>query len=253
MNSKEKFDNRKKPLWLIILFLIVCTFISLLITIAFFFSSEKYTITGPLLIMVCLLIVLVLSESFDSISVSSIFNAERNINPVSVFEANNEMARNELEKDPDYKLNSKRIDRKKFQNMILEKGLTNVKTCDILRDIKFGNDIQDNDEISIKPVFVDAYFKKRKIETFVLVLRTNFVSLIYHDRLYVLLNKILSYKKQNEANVKLCVIIAKQQGIEDKNSLTKLDDYFQPAIDSNLLEIKTVEYSEKECELCLKE
>lgn len=73
-----------------------------------------------------------------------------------------------------------------------------------------------------------------------------------HDRLYVQLNKLQSYKSVKNIDVVLLLLVGKPK----KDSGEKFEDiekYFAPAIKNGLLKIKYIDFEDKEYESCFKQ
>ena len=121
MSENKNIKNYKKPLWLILLLVYACIFISALIGFSFFLSNPKYTISTSIIILVCLLVVLVLSESFDSLSVGKILSVNKS-SEFSIDKADENEIKLEQNKEYDVeKQIRKHVNNDEFNRMILEK------------------------------------------------------------------------------------------------------------------------------------
>ena len=191
MNKEFQSNEAKKSIWSIILLIMSCIFIISLIAICFF-SEEKYKLTSPVIITLCLLVMLVLSDTFSSISILNLIKASRTthigIESINKNEKEQKIAEQNKEYDEKNKENHIRIDNDIFTKMILTKYFGECRDNKIQNEIK----IEENDLISNKPVFFDAYLKEGKQENFILIRRNMKFSLFFHDVLYVKLNSLLS-------------------------------------------------------------
>lgn len=252
MSENKNIKNYKKPLWLILLLVYACIFISALIGFSFFLSNPKYTISTSIIILVCLLVVLVLSESFDSLSVGKILSVNKS-SEFSIDKADENEIKLEQNKEYDVeKQIRKHVNNDEFNRMILEKHFDESINYKIQRDIKITEKFQDMDSISNKPVFFDAYLKEKNMETFIIIRRNPILSAIFHDILYVKINKLLAYKNSCNSEVCLLLLIAKSEGMIETKEIDYLQNYFKPAQAKKILEIKSVSYSDKEFESCVK-
>ncbi|MCR4947793.1 MAG: hypothetical protein K6A15_01415 [Treponema sp.] len=249
--NKESLSDAKKSIWSIILLILICIFISVLIAISFF-SEGKYKLTSPIIITLCLLVMLVLSDTFSSITIFNLIKASRStyagIESINENEKEQKIAEQKKEYDEKNKDNHIRIDNDKFTKLILTKYFGKSKDNKIQYDIK----IEENDFISNKPIFFDAYLKEGKQETFILIRRNINFSLYFHTLMYVKLNKLLSYMNSRNTKVHLLLLIATADGEENTRQLDSLKEYFSPAQENKLLEIQIINYSDNEFETCIK-
>ena len=277
---------------LLLVGLIVCSFI---------FSEQKFIISSSIITLVCLLIILVLSNSFDNFSVGKILSISReanenkekvkilekekseillklinlnlqsqssstninigqqdNKNDITVENLNSEekaQKAKEIEEDNedisrDKKIH-KRLDPDKFENMILRKYFGLSKNDSILREVKVVEQFQDIDSISNKPVYFDAYLKEDNNEIFIDIRKGRIPSIMFHDRLYVQLNKILAYRKIKNNNTQLLLLIAQEKDSSNDRYNYNVERFFEPAKKIGLLNLVYVEYDKTEYESCL--
>ena len=85
----------------------------------------------------------------------------------------------------------KRIDRVKFANFAIKKYFGEINYNSILQDVKVNNKFGDTDPISNRNVIFDAYYNDNEKERFIEV--KQYASVVFYDRLYVMLNKIYNY------------------------------------------------------------
>ena len=251
MSTPSQTSEKEKSIWSVILLILTCVFISVLIAISFF-SKKKYKLSSSLIVSLCLLVMLVLSDTFSSISILNLIKASKTAGDGIESINENEKKQKNAEKKKEYdkidKDNHVRIDNDKFSKMILTKYYGESKINKIKNDIK----IEENDFISNKPMFFDAYLEEGKQETFILIRKNMKFSLFFHDVLYVKLNRLLSYMNSRKTKVHLLLLLATTEGEKTTKQLDSLKEYFTPAQANKLLEIKSVNYTDKELEVCKK-
>ena len=270
---------------------------------AFLFSEQnRFIISRSIITLVCLLIILVLSNSFDNFSIGKIFSMSREVkeskekikelekekteillklinlnfqsqnSSITVNTGSNDsntslvvenLDKEEKEtkekeeeniKDNQENISRKRLNPDKFQSLILNKYYGKSKDDSLLmRDVKVVDQFQDIDSISNKPVYFDAYLKESNAETFIDIRKNGLPSVMFHDRLYVQLNKILMYRKNNEVNAQLLLITAKEKKSVGTRNQAMFYSFFEPAVKCGILKIVDIEYTKKEYESCLEE
>ena len=111
-------------------------------------------------------------------------------------------------------------------------------------DLKDNRQISNiNDKISNEnPVFTKYAHKNEK--EFLFDIKFTEINATYRNKLYVMLSKILMYKNTNNKNIRLIVLILRYEeqnkiGVSSEAS-ERLKEYFSPAIDSGLLEVRTI-------------
>ena len=122
-----------------------------------------------------------------------------------------------------------------------------------MREVKVVDQFQDIDSISNKPVYFDAYLREINAETFIDIRKCSLPSMIFHDRLYVQLNKILMYRKNNEVNAQLLLLLAKEKDSEETRHQGIYYRFFEPALKCGILKIVDIEYTKEEYESWLEE
>ncbi len=294
-NDKKKLEEQRKiPVWVICSIILLSIMISGLIICSFLLSENKFVITGSIISLLCLLVILILSNSFDYIHFGKYFelskkmdegnNKLKDLNSKSdellrIVNINSQTLKNSStvnwsliignqtqvdknEKDLEEKkaLNYskekaklKRLDKDLFNKFIFQNySKKNKLTSTIQKDIKIEETFQNIDSISNKKVFFDGFFEENEKKIFIDILHLH-VYMLYYDRLYVKLNKILAYKKLNGIDAKLLLLIPKGNEPEREYNLNFFNQNFGPAINNKLLEIEYVEYSEEDYKQCLKD
>lgn len=131
----------------------------------------------------------------------------------------------------------KRIDRVKFANFAIKKYFGEINYNSILQDVKVNNKFGDTDPISNRNVIFDAYYNDNEKERFIEV--KQYASVVFYDRLYVMLNKIYNYNNIKNTKANLILIIPKLTEDTDSrrtplNDIERLKENFSPAIASRI-------------------
>lgn len=125
-----------------------------------------------------------------------------------------------------------------------------LSSPDIVRDIRFTEAFECIDPISNRPVTYDGYLKTPQKEYFIEVkTQRNMMGNVMWDRLYVMLSKVLLYKKTKNVQAELVLIIAKLPEQSDSRPTYPTDrliSWYQPAIAEGILRIETVDVSREE-------
>lgn len=125
-----------------------------------------------------------------------------------------------------------------------------LSSPDIVRDIRFTEAFECIDPISNRPITFDGYLKTPQKEYFIEVkTQRNMVGSVLWDRLYVMLSKVLLYKKTKNVQAELVLIIAKLPEESDSRPAYPTDrftSWYQPAIAGGILRIETIDVSSDE-------
>ena len=247
--------RKQKSIWSIILLIMTCVFIASLIMLSFLFSEERFKISSSGIILLLLLVILVLSDKFTSFSILKDFFkiSVSNEKEITDMDENEKQALNdEIEENtkPE-KANHKRIDNEKFRNMILKKHFDDININKIFHDIKVVEKFQNIDSISNKPVYFDAYLEEDNQEIFIVIRGYSYSTIMLHDRLYVQLNKLQSYRSMRHIDVTLLLLVGKPRK-EGNEKFADIEKYFGPAIKNGLLKIKYIDFDDIEYESCFK-
>ena len=235
-------------------FIIALIFISLLITgliiIAFLFSENRFVITKAIITLLCLLVIIVLSCRFDEIHFGHLFEVSRKAN-VEIQQITSEEIEEQIKQDEIEERTYIHLKRDKFYNILLEKYFGSEKYNKLQKDIGIVETSTNHDPISNRKVYFLAYLKDQESEKFIEIDPSQ--SLLYHDRIYVKLNKILSYNEANKLKSKLLLLIPTETNSEENTRNEFFKKYFTPAINSNLLQIEKVVYTKNEYDSCIEE
>ncbi|CUJ16735.1 Uncharacterised protein [Achromobacter xylosoxidans] len=145
----------------------------------------------------------------------------------------------------------RRIDRVKLESTSIAKFVStqNLQSFNIIHEAKLSTQFSGIDPITDTTPIFDAYINTADSEVFVETRPISSASLIFRDRLYVMLTKLHHYKTIKKANVYLALVLANVQ--EDASRITglyldRLHREFEPAITSGLLRIHVLEFTSEE-------
>lgn len=117
-------------------------------------------------------------------------------------------------------------------------------------NVKLSEQSEAFDPVSTTPIIFDAYIKELGEETFI-EFKTQPVSILFRDRLYLMLSKIYHYRVAKRVDAHLKLIIIRIPGeVPRFGSLERNLNSFEPARNSGLLRISYVELSKEEAESC---
>ncbi len=281
-------DNKSREIGFIISLILISLLISGLIIVAFLFSENQFVITKSIITLLCLLVVLVLSNSFEHIHFGKWFELsnqvkEGNEKITQLKESNDALyakivnmsfqntqagtvnnyyqlketdpSIQQKEQEEEQKSNTvhkhnKRLDIKLYQNLILDKYFGTGLKDKLQRNMSLVEEAsQPLDKISIREVSFDALLEENNKLLFIDVIKGQAYS-FYYDRVYVKLNKILCYTRATKKEAQLILLIPKElEDVKDNRDTFFLKNY-APAIQNNLLKIEYVEYSKAEYDSC---
>lgn len=148
----------------------------------------------------------------------------------------------------------RQFDRAKSEELAIKKFVSshNLQAFNLIRDAKLSTQFSGIDPITdVTPIF-DAYINATDSEIFVETRPTHFASLMFRDRLYVMLTKIHHYKTIKKANVYLALLLVtvpEQMTSRPASSyVDRILREFEPAITSGLLRVHTIEATPEEVE-----
>ena len=285
--EEKEVKLKKRSTGSIVAIILVSVLISIIIMCSFLLSANQFVISKAIIILLCLLVILVLSNSFEHIhfgewfelsnrvkegnekisqlkdSTDALYSKINNMN----FQTTQISIGSDLVKPTDIKLQQKeqeeekkisdeisktRLDIKIFRNCILDKFFGLGLKDKLQKNMSLVESDQNLDQISNRSADFDALLEDNNKKTFIDVL-IHFSLFIDYYRLYVKLNKILSYKKASGINVSLLVLIPRNEELDKlhTNMNAVLEKNFGPAIDNNILRIEYVDYSKEEYDSCL--
>ena len=285
--EEKEVKLKKRSTGSIVAIILVSVLISIIIMCSFLLSANQFVISKAIITLLCLLVILVLSNSFEHIhfgewfelsnrvkegnekisqlkdSTDALYSKINNMN----FQTTQISIGSDLVKPTNIKLQQKeqeeekkisdeisktRLDIKIFRNCILDKFFGLGLKDKLQKNMSLVESDQNLDQISNRSVDFDALLEDNNKKTFIDVL-IHFSLFIDYYRLYVKLNKILSYKKASGINVSLLVLIPRNEELDKlhTNMNAVLEKTFGPAIDNNILRIEYVDYSKEEYDSCL--
>jgi hypothetical protein len=276
--------------------------------ISFFLAEPKHQITTGIITLISIVVILVLSESFNKLSVGKILNLSREIEKkekesVAVKSENKEL-RQELfkivsnvqqsqvnntfntppeawlkmlgvvkaenddedadDEDTEQSVPSEVSSREKereesraksrLRRYAVDAGFHNFVSkqsfdSKFVDRVEFSSAFHAIDPIMDRRIVFDGYMKQGDAEVFLEARHSDMVSMMYFDRLYIMLSKISLYKEAKNTNAELLLLIVETEWTEKspRGSLhERLLNYFQPAIKNGLLRVESISVTEKE-------
>lgn len=143
------------------------------------------------------------------------------------------------------------FDRAKAEDLAISKFVTvnNLQAFNVIRDAKLSTQFSGIDPITDTTPIFDGYLNTSDSEVFVEVRPSSYASMMFRDRLYVMLTKLHHYKTIKKANVYLALLLMDQPEYTSRPASAYLDRIqreFGPAIASGLLRIHQTEFSAEE-------
>lgn len=295
-------EQRKQPnqfvRWLISIF---CLLILFMVLYRFFNVEPKGDINAGVITLLCILLVLVLSESFDNFSIGKILSVSREVKKkeqeVEKLERKNENLLSQLitisnsqsqtqshtnvygdyhatptvekanEDDVQEKKTSEssqepqrfespraRTNWRKVEEIAISKYAQHksIHISNVIVEAKLVYQFQGIDPISSMQTVFDAYIKENDHETFVEFRPSGLQSMMFRDRLYVMLSKINHYRLAKRVDAHLDLVLLKLPTEDQRSSASflRMLESFEPAIASGLLKIQEIELSEEEADSC---
>lgn len=145
----------------------------------------------------------------------------------------------------------RRLDRSKVEDLAISKFVSQqgLHTFNLIREAKLSTQFSGIDPITdVTPIF-DGYVNTSDSEVFIEVRPTGAASIMFRDRLYVMLAKIYHYKVIKKANVYLALVLVnmpEQESRSTGNYIDRLQREFGPAITSGLLRIHVIDPTSEE-------
>lgn len=163
-------QNNKKPIFEVIILLIV---IIPLIFISFTCSSYKFEITASIIILICLLIIVLLSNSFDNFQIGKLISLKRNITEYKIKNERLENEKNELVKQLiNFNIQAQHTSNMNFNGISLEdlkKGIFVEKASE--KEIKDNKSEEDKERIKdnkIESKEPEKIIDREKLESLIL-------------------------------------------------------------------------------------
>lgn len=280
--------------------------------LSFYLAEPRYQITAGIITIIGFVVILVLSESFNNLSLGKILSLSKEVqrkeNEKEQVKTENKELRQELfkivsniqqsqvnntynapsdewlkllgvVKAPESDKEEEQEEQKEVQRALefmaerekvreeskarmklrrnaeligMEKYARNLSIPDseIIQGAEFSQAFDEIDPIMNRRIVFDGYIKGATQERFIDVRPKGAISLMYYDRLYVMLNKIYLYRQAKGISAELVLIILDIEGEESDRhwSSDRFYDYFQSAISNKLLKIESVSISKEEME-----
>jgi hypothetical protein len=282
---------------------VFCLFLAVLVVYRYFYVEPKADISGGLLVILAFILVLVLSELFDSFSIGKLVTMSRTLQEkekqttelkrentelrghlvaisTNVSQRQNstnilgwpqsladtltvkkaapeeiETKKNEEQTTPPgarvEAVPGRRLDRSKVEDLAITRFVAQqgLHTFNLIREAKLSTQFSGIDPITdVTPIF-DGYVNTSDSEVFIEVRPTGIATMMYRDRLYVMLAKIYHYKVIKKANVYLALVLVNMPEQETRptgSHVDRLQREFGPAITSGLLRIQIIDPSPEE-------
>lgn len=143
------------------------------------------------------------------------------------------------------------FDRAKAEDLAINRFVTvnSLQAFNVIRDAKLSTQFSGIDPITDTTPIFDGYLNTSDSEVFVEVRPTSYASMMFRDRLYVMLTKLHHYKTIKKANVYLALLLMDLPEFASRPSsvyLDRLQREFGPAIASGLLRIHQTEFTAEE-------
>jgi len=145
----------------------------------------------------------------------------------------------------------RRLDRSQVEDFAISKFVAQqgLHTFNLIREAKLSTQFSGIDPITdVTPIF-DGYVNTSDSQVFIEVRPTGIATMMYRDRLYVMLAKIYHYKVIKKANVYLALVLVNMPETESRPAGTYIDRLqreFGPAITSGLLRIQVIDPTPEE-------
>ncbi|MFA0315935.1 hypothetical protein [Vibrio cyclitrophicus] len=144
-----------------------------------------------------------------------------------------------------------RFQKKVAEELTLKKYVEGLPISDtrFVKRVEFTSAFHAVDPIMDRRTVFDGYIQSSETEVFVEVRQKNMLTIMYMDRLYIMLNKVNLYRQAKKVDAKLLLLVTStdfDEKEERRNFVERLRESFRPAIESKLFEIKVIEISEQE-------
>lgn len=145
------------------------------------------------------------------------------------------------------------LNRRKAEQLAIAKFVSsqNLQAFNLIEEAKLSTQFSGIDPITdVTPIF-DGYINTSDSEVFIEARFTAYASMMFRDRLYVMLAKLHHYKVLKTANVYLALLLINLPEMSSRSNgsyLDRLQRDFGPAIASGLLRIHVIEPSDEEAQ-----
>lgn len=301
-------ETNKTPNYFVrTLIVLLCLLVAGMIIYNFFFIDPKGEVNASLITLIAILVVIILSESFDNFSIAKLIAISRDNkkkeNAIHHLSGENEELRKQLinvatsvnqnqtstnifglpeeairrfivQRASDEEIQEReteeasaveerpirrRPDFRKIEQLALDKYLAtrNMEVFSLIKGAKLVTQFHGIDSVSnIQPIF-DGYINTGEEEVFIEVRPSFSHFMMWRERVYLMLNKIHLYKSIKKINAYLSLVLVDiPEDVIDRrprDSIERLEEFFEPAIANGLLRITRIELSEEDAESCIRE
>jgi hypothetical protein len=125
-----------------------------------------------------------------------------------------------------------------------------LNALSVITEAKMTTEFQGIDPVStVKPIY-DAYYRSGDEEVFVEFRpdQPGAMSMIFRDRLYVMLSKIAHYRRVKGVEARLDLVLMHVPNLDDRlgPTMARMLEQFEPAIANGLLRVEEVMFSEEQ-------
>lgn len=148
-------------------------------------------------------------------------------------------------------VHERRFDRSKIEDFAIDRYVSQpgLNAFNVIREAKLSTQFSGIDPITdVTPIF-DGYFNTSDSEVFIEVRSSDIPTIMYRDKLYVMLAKIYHYKVIKKVNVYLVLVLVNIPEPEPRPSGSygdRLKREFGPAIASGLLRIHVIDPTQED-------
>jgi hypothetical protein len=309
MNEQKSSPNYFVRIGIIAVVLYICY----LVCSSFLLGPDPHVITNGIIVLLTMIILLVLAESFNSISFGSILGLKRDVQKA---EDEKQEAKSEVrelrttllsmatnvhqsqvttnisgldvptlrrvlgiaEASPEDKAKSKDVEEEKsaplsptpdvtqkvdyeagrklrarLENELFERFSSkyNIPGLEIRREVKIESGLEISDPIMDRPIIYDGYVRSSGKEYFIEVSTSSSLGMsgVMADRLYVALAKVLFYRQIKKVDAELVFIysiLPDTVELQGRTPVTRILQWFQPAISNGLLRAEGFTFSQEE-------
>lgn len=312
---ESKLEKKNVNYFVRSLISIVALAVSVMAFLSFFLAEPKYQITTGIITLIAIVVVLVLSESFNNLSIGKVLTLSNEVkkkeSEKETVKDENKVLRQELfkivanvqqsqvnntynapsdewlkalgvvksddddeENDEDEICDNNSVsdesklkapssainnndyerNRRKLRRYAIDAALNKYASrhpaleTEFVGRVEFSSAFHAIDPIMDRRIVFDGYLKNGDDEIFVEVRHKEMNSLMFLDRLYLMLSKINLYREAKNSNAELLLLIIETPFFESdgRNKVDRLVEYFQPAIKNGLLRIEYMKITEEE-------
>ncbi len=149
---------------------------------------------------------------------------------------------------PEARVPTTRLDRARLEEVAISRFVAqqNLQPFNLIREAKLSTQFSGIDPISDTTPIFDGYINTTDSEIFIEARPTNYTSLMFRDRLYMMLTKLHHYKSIKKSNVYLALVLVNLPEEEKRPPgyyVERLQREFEPATTAGLLRIHTIDFT----------